>query len=210
MTSVTQSNLIVQVTNTSACSTVNYALAGWKYDIQLQNCPFNVSFNGSSYTPVEMHCHTPSEHSIDNKYFDGECHLVLNGTSGNRFGKIFVITVFLDASQNTYNAFIGQIWNSSNYPSSQTNANLALMGLLPLQKGQNMVVVYHGRGTTPPCGEDYIFAIFPQALSISRSQLDGYQGPLGLGGMPQPSDGATARPVQPYGSRPPPLMAVFK
>jgi len=197
----------VRVTNSTACPTVTYAVYGWKYDTEVEECPFEVSFNGTRYNPTAIHCHTPSEHSINNTFYDGECHIVLMGKSGSRQGKVFVLTTFLSTSADTSNSFIATIWNSSNYPSGPTNTPLQPNDLLQ-HAGRNMVV-YQGQGTTPPCGEDYIFAIFTQAVPIARSQLDRYRGPLGLGGMPQPSNGANARPVQPFGSRPRPEHAVF-
>ena len=47
-----------------------------------------------TYTPLQVHWHTPSEHTVDNKQYDAEAHLV----SKNADGTYSAVGIFFDKS----------------------------------------------------------------------------------------------------------------
>ena len=64
----------------------------------------------SLYEPLELHFHSPSEHTVAGKHHDLEMHIVhqYKGTNG-QLGAVIAIFFDREDGGNSYNAFIGSL-----------------------------------------------------------------------------------------------------
>jgi carbonic anhydrase len=71
---------------------------------------FHVTHDGEEYTLLQMHFHSPAEHTVGYGYNDAELHLVHKSDSG----KYLVVGVFLDARKSSIegsnNVFLNRFW----------------------------------------------------------------------------------------------------
>lgn len=64
-----------------------------------------LTFNNVVYHLHHIHCHTGSEHTVDEKQYPGECHLVHKSD----YGSHAVIGVFLDSGSATPNNVFSEL-----------------------------------------------------------------------------------------------------
>ena len=74
---------------------------------------FQVTHEGVVYTLLQMHFHSPSEHTVGFGYSDAEIHLVHKSDSG----KYLVVGVFLDERESSIegsnNVFLNRLWTAA-------------------------------------------------------------------------------------------------
>lgn len=86
---------------------------------------------------ANIHCHTPSEHTIDGVQYSMECHFVhsldtnYSGGSGNNYNKL-VIGVFYDATKGQQNTFIDGMGLQNFTVKQSVNINRQLVSILIL------------------------------------------------------------------------------
>jgi len=64
-----------------------------------------LTFDDVEYHFYQMHCHTGSEHTVNERQYPGECHFVHRSESGLEA----VIGIFLDDSLETSNPFFSML-----------------------------------------------------------------------------------------------------
>jgi carbonic anhydrase len=140
------------------------------------------------YDLAQFHFHTPSEHSVDGKLYDGELHFVHK----NAAGKLAVVGVLL--KKGAENPILAPIWKAA--PAELTPDAVPVAGvtidiakLLPAQRGY---FTYSGSLTTPPCTEGVRWFVLAQPQEISEAQLTRFR---------ELTHGPTNRPVQPDNGR---------
>ena len=91
-----------------------------------------VSVHGKTYTLVQFHFHTPSEHLIDGKQHEMEMHLVHLSDKGEIavLGFLFTTNAVMDDDSEP-NEFLNQFWNQ--LPSEKTTDEIALETPLSFQ-----------------------------------------------------------------------------
>ncbi|CAD8119519.1 unnamed protein product [Paramecium sonneborni] len=134
------------------------------------------------YYAKQFHIHTPSEHTIDGKYFDLEIHFVHQAIQDDEQDCNKVknkLTVFgLMFSQSTsaadYDAF--KPWFDSN-----VTGEVDSFDLNDFFSKMSDVTYYHYNGslTTLPCSQTVNWVVFQQPLPISPAQLKQFQDFLG-------------------------------
>jgi carbonic anhydrase len=74
---------------------------------------FLVSHEGVEYTLLQLHFHSPAEHTIGFEYFDAEVHLVHKSESG----KLLIVGVFLKVRRSpkkvANNEFLNRLWTAA-------------------------------------------------------------------------------------------------
>jgi carbonic anhydrase len=146
-----------------------------------------MSVEGRDFQLLQMHFHTPSEHTVDGETFPLEAHFVHADEDGN----LAVLGLFVEEGE----------------PSDQIEA---LLQEVPTQKGQTVSIDdtdfdasemlpdsrenyrYNGSLTTPPCSEGVRFYILTETVTASPGQIRSIHDAVGYD---------NARPVQPLDSR---------
>uniref|UniRef100_A0A1B6C2W2 Carbonic anhydrase n=1 Tax=Clastoptera arizonana TaxID=38151 RepID=A0A1B6C2W2_9HEMI len=147
-----------------------------------QQCDVGISSGDlrGLYLLDELHFHWGSEHTIDNKRYALELHLVhhknnypskenaLNYTQG-----IAVLGVLFHESEED-NPVLNQLVESlekvvKTEMSTQLEKPFSPLQLLPEERSH--FFRYYGSLTTPPCSESVVWTVFKTSLPISKSQI---------------------------------------
>ncbi|CAG8567258.1 10159_t:CDS:2 [Funneliformis mosseae] len=132
-----------------------------------QILPATMKIGNEDYELAQFHFHTPSEHLINEEYFDVEAHFVFQTKAGN----LSVIGVFYDVSDEQ-NDFLKPIVD--NLPLKKNDSHLIdfikLSKVLQDIDYMNQTYTYPGSLTTPPCGEGVVWWVNTIVQPISLSQ----------------------------------------
>jgi len=117
---------------------------------------------------LQVHFHSPSEHTVDDNSFPMEAHFVHKDKDGNLGVVCVLITV------GSHNAALDNIW--PNMPKTKGKEKLSveydIADLLPSDKAYYR---YPGSLTTPPCTESVTWLVLKNPIEISRDQLNAYR-----------------------------------
>lgn len=139
------------------------------------------------YSLVEIHAHTPSEHTLDGGGFPMEMHMVHQGPTGELAvaGVLFQLGRVNPAVQQFINAVPVRAGDEI-----RSDQPLDLSGLLPSARSHYS---YPGSLTTPPCTEGVRWLVMSEIQEATREQIDRISALTG--------SRANNRPVQPLGAR---------
>jgi len=140
---------------------------------------------GQHYDLLQLHFHSPSEHTINGKSYPLEMHLVHKAQDGT----LAVVGVMFE--EGAENAELAKIWqdmpkkaNDVVTSSTQVDAN----NLLPANQAFTR---YDGSLTTPPCSEGVKWHVMSSPLQVSKKQVKEFLSRVH----------ENARPVQPLNGR---------
>lgn len=141
-----------------------------------------VSIDGREYGLLQFHFHSPSEHTIEGRYFPLEAHFVM----GNEAGQLAVMSyLFEEGEENVdYAPIVAGLPDSTNESRRLEDLAFDVGGLKPLSGD---FFVYSGSLTTPPCSEGVIWMVHADPREMSAEQLASFASVLE----------GNARPVQP-------------
>ncbi|HXT21826.1 MAG TPA: carbonic anhydrase family protein [Thermoanaerobaculia bacterium] len=144
-----------------------------------------LTLDGVPYRLVELHFHSPSEHTINGNTFAVEVHLVHQGDNG----AVAVIAVFIaGGSENPALAPILSVLPSKENREARLREPFDPSSLLP---DDRRAFRYTGSLTTPPCTEGVNWVVMASPISASGQQI---------AALARALDGNT-RPVQARGDR---------
>lgn len=141
----------------------------------------SVEFDGDTYELLQVHAHTPSEHTIDGVQAAAEFHFVHTDDDG----ELLVVGVLVQEGES--NAQWQPFLESATGAAAPETA-LNLSGLLPADSGY---YAYEGSLTTPPCTEGVQWVVLQTPITLSASQLEQLSG----------QHSHNSRPVAPLGDR---------
>jgi carbonic anhydrase len=121
------------------------------------------------YSLEQFHLHSPSEHSLDDQFFDLEIHFVHKAESGD----VAVVAVLMQAAENSV-------------------LDLPLISNLPQQPGQGVEIegtrnptdflprsreyfMYPGSFTTPPCTEHVLWIVMKQPIDCPPEYIERFR-----------------------------------
>jgi carbonic anhydrase len=146
-----------------------------------------ITLEGNTYKLLQYHFHTPSENTIQGKYYPMEAHFVHADTDGN----LAVIGVMFKEGKE--NSQIAKIWKhmpaSSGKTYTDSSTKIKAMDLMPTDKGYYR---FNGSLTTPPCLEGVKWMVMKDALEVSDAQVKKYNKAM---------HGDTNRSIQPTNAR---------
>ncbi|KAJ3019722.1 UNVERIFIED_CONTAM: hypothetical protein HDU68_010529 [Siphonaria sp. JEL0065] len=122
--------------------------------------------NNLDYIVQQVHFHSPSEHHIDEKYFELEAHFV----HASADGKLNVIGIFFEIGEPS--PWIAQFVD--NIPATaNATTQVQSLDMTPVITaiGDAEFFSYTGSLTTPPCTEGVLWLVARKPLTISQEQL---------------------------------------
>ncbi len=148
--------------------------------------PSTMTYGGVTYTLLQFHTHTQSEHRVSGTAYPMEIHLVHQNAAT---GKLAVVGLLVSegAENATLQKFIPYlpVKKDSTYNAAATyNAS----SLIPTATGY---YTYAGSLTTPPCSEIVTWLVMKTPILASTAQIQAFKN----------VEGANYRPVQSLNSR---------
>lgn len=127
------------------------------------------STGDSEHTLFQFHFHSPSEHTVDNRRYDMEMHLI----HINRAGNITIVGLFIEEGE--YNPEFDLMWDflpTEAGTDEDIFRSYNPVNLLPESKDYYK---YTGSITTPPCVENVTWFILKEPIEMSAKQIAAFR-----------------------------------
>ncbi|XP_020586701.1 alpha carbonic anhydrase 7-like [Phalaenopsis equestris] len=153
--------------------------------------------NGTKFSLLQVHWHTPSEHTINNHKYAMELHMVHQRASDNKFAVVAILYTI-----GRPDTFLTQMMKYIKLVSDKREVEVKIGIVDPrnIKRGSRRYYRYIGSLTTPPCTEGVVWTVIRKVRTVSKEQLkllkeaveDGYEKNA------RPSQGIDGRVVQLY------------
>jgi carbonic anhydrase len=146
-----------------------------------------IMIDGIKFELKQFHFHTPSENTIDGKYFPFEAHFVHVDEKGN----IAVVALMFEYGRE--NEVLARFWNGMpERAGDRRDISLPADEIKKLLPADRSYYRFNGSLTTPPCSEGVRWFVLKKAATISKQQVEQFARVMG-----EPNN----RPVQPLNAR---------
>jgi carbonic anhydrase len=152
-----------------APTAVNVVNNGHTIQANLSNEKNTIVVDGTEYTLVQFHFHTPSEHQFEGKNLPIEYHLVHKSADE----KLAVLGVMVE--EGTENEVLADVW--STLPKEETEKGIDVkqpVDLAKLLPADQSTFRYNGSLTTPPCSEGVKWTVFEETVQMSADQIQDF------------------------------------
>lgn len=130
-----------------------------------------ITVDGETYTLLQFHSHTPSEHTVNGQSYPLEIHFV---HKNDATGKLAVIgLLFEEGAENAHlQPFIANLPDTKDeqFVSATTTFNAA--DWFP---GDKSYFTYSGSLTTPPCSEIVTWIVLEEPVEASTAQIHAFE-----------------------------------
>jgi carbonic anhydrase len=158
------------------------------FTVQAMNTtPSSITIGADKYTLVQFHLHTPSEHTLEGKRFDGELHFVHKSDKG----EVAVVAVLLKKGKEN-KTFKALLDNAPKEAAKEPKSAPGTFDLSPFTGAKTAYVTYPGSLTIPPCTEGLRWLVLTKTAEIGEAQIAKLQ---------ELTHGPTSRPIQPLEGR---------
>ncbi|RQM10519.1 hypothetical protein B5M09_007828 [Aphanomyces astaci] len=129
----------------------------------------HLTLNGNVYKSVQLHPHSPSEHTLGGKQYPFEVHFVHADKNKN----LAVVGIFFDLDpQNKPNKFLDQVFRGfSQLHNPGDSYNITNLNPGSLDVDESNVYRYSGSLTTPPYTEGVEWNVLQEVQTLSKEQL---------------------------------------
>jgi len=147
--------------NTSASEIVNNG-----HSIQVNVKPgSSIKIDGKSFELKQFHFHSPSENTIDGKYFPLEAHFVHVAKDGS----IAVVAVLYENGRENF--YIKKIWEKMPRKKAKEKFKLSAQIINELLPKDKKYYRFSGSLTTPPCSEGVRWFVLKQHPEVSMKEV---------------------------------------
>ena len=141
-----------------------------------------ITLDGNVYSAQEVKFHTPSQHTIDGRYYDLEVEIIHAGESKEVIANHLIVSLLFESKAGVYNKFFDEIdfFNLPNpmFKKRDIRNNLNLNKLhyeiqstdYPIWK-QFSFYTYEGSLTAPPCTERTIHYVKAEPIPLGNTTL---------------------------------------
>jgi carbonic anhydrase len=144
----------------------------------------SITVGGTRYELLQMHYHTPSEHTIDGLFAPAEAHFVHRSATGN-LAVLGIMLVHGETTNSAWGPYTGAMGADGT-----VETDLDWPAMLPTD---TTTVRYPGSLTTPPCSQGVAWMVMRTPVRLSVDQLAALEA----------VHGDNARPTQPLNDRTP-------
>ena len=148
------------------------------HTIQANVLPGNaISVDGKAFGLLQFHFHSPSEHTLDGRYFPLEMHLVHRNTEGS----LGVVGVFF--AEGNASDPLEPVWAVMPHSTEEQGIveGFDLESLLPSSR---QLYRYAGSLTTPPCSEGVRWMVMQTPREVSGAQVQAFASLVGPNNRP--------------------------
>jgi carbonic anhydrase len=124
-----------------------------------------ITVDGTQFTLLQMHFHTPSEHTVNGEFAPAEVHFVHRSEAG----ELAVIGVMLTEGDATHEAWAAYTAAASVGEGNMVDTTLEWPALLPTEMS---TIRYAGSLTTPPCTEGVRWMVMDVPVALAAEQLE--------------------------------------
>lgn len=142
------------------------------------------SFDGTDYSLLQFHFHTPSEHQLNGDEFPIEMHLVHRSVDTT----YLVVSILFE--EGAENPFLSHLILDAPEEVEQKNFDTTI-NVSELLPEEQEFYYYSGSFTTPPCTESVKWLVFKEQITASPLQIKALRA----------IEGANSRPVQELNDR---------
>ena len=146
-----------------------------------------IRYNGISYTLLQFHFHSPSEHTIDGVAAPLEIHFVHQDPNSGSLAVVGILLTEGGSDNEAYAAIFDHLPAQAGEPEA-LGEPILLAALLPEARA---FYTYQGSLTTPPCSEIVRWLVLEDPVELSAQQIAAFTDIYA----------DNARPVQPLGLR---------
>ncbi|MEM8505086.1 MAG: carbonic anhydrase family protein [Cyanobacteria bacterium P01_D01_bin.1] len=141
------------------------------HTIQLPYAPGSyMTLDDKIYNLLQLHFHSPSEHTIDSKQSAAELHLVHQSDDG----ELSIVAVLLQPSTNPTNVTYPLATDLPQKAGDKVRTNKTINALTLLPE-ETTTYRYIGSLTTPPCTESVKWLVMTEPVTISTRELSYYK-----------------------------------
>jgi carbonic anhydrase len=137
-----------------------------------------MTLDGVQYRLLQFHFHHPSEHAIDGRRFDMECHFVHIDSAGG----LAVLGVFIEPGGE--NQVLAPVWRHMPHGKGEKKVASTHIDPARLLPANRQFFRYLGSLTTPPCSEKVIWSVFSQPVQASTAQVSQFAGLFDMNARP--------------------------
>jgi len=121
---------------------------------------------GVEYDLLQLHFHSPSEHTINGKSFPLEVHFVHKAQNGT----LAVVGVMFE--EGAENAELAKIWKNTPKKANEVVTSDMMVNAGNLLPEDQTLIRYAGSLTTPPCSEGVKWHVMTSPIEASSGQIE--------------------------------------
>uniref|UniRef100_A0A1J3EPU2 Carbonic anhydrase n=1 Tax=Noccaea caerulescens TaxID=107243 RepID=A0A1J3EPU2_NOCCA len=127
----------------------------------------SIKINGTQYQLLQLHWHSPSEHTINGRRFALELHMVHESINGSTA----VVTVLYKIGRP--DSFVGLLENklSAFTDQNETEINIGMINPKKIKIGSRKYYRYVGSLTTPPCTQNVTWTVVKKVRTVTKNQV---------------------------------------
>jgi len=137
---------------------------------------------GKTFNLIQVHFHTPSEHTVDGEHYPLTGHFVHASDEGELavLGVMYTAGTAHSEMQKLVDAAPAEMADAMLVDGVTVDPNM----LLPVNDGEIGVYRYMGSLTTPPCSEGVNWHVVPEPVEVSADQIAAMEGIMGMNARP--------------------------
>ncbi|KAJ4891172.1 Alpha carbonic anhydrase 7 [Raphanus sativus] len=169
----------------------NASLKNRGHDMMLrfEERPGSIKISGTEYQLLQLHWHSPSEHTINGRRFALELHMVHESIDGS----MAVVTVLYKIGRS--DSFLTLLENKLSAMTDQNEFNIGTIDPKEIKLGSRKYYRYVGSLTTPPCTQNITWTVVKKVRTVARNQVRLLRVAV------HDNSNTNARPVQPTNKR---------
>ncbi|CAH2060311.1 unnamed protein product [Thlaspi arvense] len=159
--------------------------------LRFKEGPGSIKINGTEYQLLQLHWHSPSEHTINGKRFALELHMVHESITG----RMAVVTVLYNIGRP--DSFLSLLESKLLVITDQNEAekNIGMIDPKKIEIGSREYYRYIGSLTTPPCTQNVTWTIVKKVRTVTKNQVSLLRVAV------HDDSNTNARPIQPTNKR---------